>query len=67
MSDISKIKPQGATGAEYNIKDTTARSSISDINAVIPNGASSSNQLLTASDRPDLGFYIDNDGDLCQN
>ena len=28
MADISKIKPNGSTGTEYNIKDATARSAI---------------------------------------
>ena len=28
MADISKIKPNGASGEEYEIKDTTARTGL---------------------------------------
>lgn len=64
MADISKVNPNGTV---YNIKDATARSSISTIEGKIPSNASTSNKLATMSDIPDLGFYLDNDGDLCQN
>lgn len=53
MADISKIEiPSGASTAQYNLKDATARSDISTINGKIPSGASSSNKMATASDLP---------------
>lgn len=66
MADISKIKEK-STQVEYNLKDATARTSISTIEGKIPSTASASNKLATQADIIDLGFYIDNDGDLCQN
>ena len=53
MADISKISPDGGT-TEYNIKDATARSSVTTIDGKIPSSASSSNKLATASDVNDL-------------
>lgn len=64
MADLSTFEINNTT---YNFRDSAAHSDIATINGKIPSSASSSNKLLTATERPDLGFYLDNDGDLCQN
>jgi len=51
MADISKISPDGGT-TEYNLKDSSARNSISTIEEKIPSAASSSNKLV---DQASLG------------
>lgn len=61
MADISKVRKDST---EYNIKDATARSSISTIEGLIPSSATTSNKLVTEADTPDLNLSVVN-GKLC--
>ena len=65
MADISKIKKK-STQTEYNIKDSSARSSISTIEGKIPSSASASNKLATMADvtGTDIGLTVVN-GQIC--
>ena len=65
MADISKIKKK-STQAEYNIKDSSARSSISTIEGKIPSSASASNKLATMADvtGTDIGLTVVS-GQIC--
>ena len=65
MSDISKIKPYGSTGAEYTIKDANAQPKT--LATPISVGGVSKTTVESALQALNLGFYIDNDGDLCQS
>lgn len=58
MADISKIKKK-STQTEYNIKDSSARSSISTIEGLIPSSATTSNKLATAADIPSITVKAD--------
>lgn len=65
MSDISKIKPFGVSGEEYNIKDANAQPKT--LATPISVGGVSKTTVESALQALNLGFYIDNDGDICQN
>ena len=50
MADISKIKPNGASGTEYEIKDTTARTGVLNLNAVTQSSKTISGNPITVTD-----------------
>ena len=51
MADISKIKPNGASGDEYEIKDTTARTGVLNLNAVTQSSKNvASTEVISVTD-----------------
>lgn len=50
MADISKIKPNGASGDEYEIKDTTARTGVLHLNALTQSTKTVTGNPITVND-----------------